>query len=81
VDGALGRPHAAALAGLAASLGREYPHVDCAAVDLPAGDLDAGAAATLAAAVVAEPAQRAGERVAWRGGRRLTFTLGREEAA
>jgi polyketide synthase PksN len=81
VDGALGRPHAAALAGLAASLGREYPHVDCAAVDLPAGDLDAGAAATLAAAVVAEPAQRAGERVAWRGGRRFTFTLAREDAA
>ncbi|MFZ9746743.1 MAG: beta-ketoacyl synthase N-terminal-like domain-containing protein [Opitutaceae bacterium] len=81
VDGAPGRPHVAAVAGLAASLGREYPDVDCAAVDLPAAEPEAGGAAVLAAAVAAEPAQRAGERVAWRGGRRFTFTLTREEAA
>jgi len=81
VDGEPGRPHAAALAGLTSSLGREYPHVDCAAVDLPGTDIDAGGAAALAAAVATEPAQRAGERVAWRGGRRFTFTLAREEAA
>jgi len=81
VDGSAARPHAAAVAGLAASLGREYPHVDCAAVDLPAAELTAGEPAALAAAVAAEPAQRAGERVAWRGGRRFTFTLTREEAA
>jgi polyketide synthase PksN len=81
VDGSAARPHAAAVAGLAASLGREYPHVDCAAVDLPAAELSAGEPAALAAAVAAEPAQRAGERVAWRGGRRFTFTLAREDAA
>ena len=81
VDGSAARPHAAAVAGLAASLGREYPHVDCAAVDLPAAEPTAGEPAALAAAVAAEPAQRAGERVAWRGGRRFTFTLAREDAA
>jgi polyketide synthase PksN len=81
VDGGAARPYAAALAGLAASLGREYPDVDCAAVDLPATDPTPGEPSALAAAVASEPAQRAGERVAWRGGRRFTFTLAREDAA
>ncbi|MBQ0826804.1 SDR family NAD(P)-dependent oxidoreductase [Streptomyces tagetis] len=77
VDGTrTGNPRAAGLGGLCKTLAKEYPHLDVGCLDLalptgggtepPEGTVDA---------LLAEPAQRAGEEVALRAGRRYVKRL------
>ncbi len=62
-------PHSAALAGLAGSLGKEYPKADIACVDLSALDQEnSDALRKVARLVSSEPAQRGTEKVSVRGG-------------
>ncbi|HEY0789747.1 MAG TPA: SDR family NAD(P)-dependent oxidoreductase, partial [Chthoniobacterales bacterium] len=69
-------PYAAGLAGFAGSLAKEYPRLDIACLDVePLPVRDPVLARRTAQMVLAEPAQRAGEKVAFRQGQRLRLHL------
>ncbi|WP_053913132.1 SDR family NAD(P)-dependent oxidoreductase [Streptomyces sp. TP-A0875] len=77
VDGTrTGNPRAAGLGGLCKTLAKEYPHLDVGCVDLAAPPAPGtGLPDGTVDALLAEPAQRAGEEVALRAGRRFVKRL------
>ena len=77
--GETAEPYFAALTGLAGTLGREYPDIGAACIDL--GAADPALAAAEAKAVLGEPLHKDSPRVAWRAGRRLEARLNAMEAA
>ncbi|MHB8523232.1 MAG: MupA/Atu3671 family FMN-dependent luciferase-like monooxygenase [Limisphaerales bacterium] len=69
-------PYGASLSGLIGSLAKEHSRLEIACVDVdPREFADATAVQSLGRAIAAEPAQRAGEKIALRGGRRLRLRL------
>ncbi|HEY1110354.1 MAG TPA: polyketide synthase dehydratase domain-containing protein, partial [Opitutaceae bacterium] len=70
-------PYFAALAGLVGSLGREYPKIGAACIDL--GEVTPETAGGAAAALACEPLRADSPRIAWREGRRFEAAFWRME--
>jgi NAD(P)-dependent dehydrogenase (short-subunit alcohol dehydrogenase family) len=69
-------PYAGGLSGLSGSLAKEYPRLDVACLDIdPAEYQDDSTARHIMRSIVNEPAQRAGEKIALRKGRRFCLRL------